>query len=85
MQKANLYWDATLGIYDPSEGDLSAGFVADCNFLGALLDLSGQPDAFVYEGEKFVVLLILDGGYGKSDIRICDKSVLEEIKSRLVG
>ena len=87
METVNLYVDNEVGQYNPEEGDLAQGLLEDCEFFGYLRSVvTGQVETLVYTGKscKMVVLLTPDAGYGKSSIRICDFSILMEIKKRLI-
>jgi hypothetical protein len=83
MEKVTIYSDIKLGSYSPEDGDLSEGFITDCDYVGMLTDEEGKPNTLIYRGEGYVCILTLNSGYGKSAITIHDESVLEEIKNRL--
>ena len=83
MEKVTIYSDIKLGSYSPEDGDLSEGFITDCDYVGMLTDEEGKPNTMVYRGEGYVCILTLYSGYGRSSITIHDESVLEEIKDRL--
>jgi hypothetical protein len=83
MEKVTIYSDIKLGSYSPEDGDLSEGFITDCDYVGMLTDEEGKPNTLVYEGENYVCLLTLDSGYGRSSISLHDKSVFNEIKDRI--
>ena len=83
MQNVTLFWDRNLGSYSPEDGDLSEGFIGGCNYVGTLTNEQGTPDTFVYEGDDYVCLLVLDSGYGRSSIQLHNKSVLNEMRNRI--
>lgn len=83
MESVNLFWDRSIGSYNPENGNLSQGLIGDCIYVGMLTDKEGRPDTAIYEGSEYVCLLTLDTGYGRSAISIHSKSVWEEIKKRI--
>ena len=86
MNNLQLYYpELNLGSYNPEEGDLAAGFITDCQFIGSLKDLEGTVDSLVFAGKDYVCILTVDSGYSTPSISIHHKSVLEEIKERIVG
>jgi len=72
-----------LGSYQPEDGDISKGLKDDCTLLGILRNTEGKADSLVFEGDSYVCILTVDSGYGTPTISVHDKSVLEEIKSRI--
>ena len=75
----------SLGAYSPEDGDLSDGFKDGCKLLGSLENSeTGKTDSLVFEGDNYVCILTIDAGYGEPSISIHDKSVLQEIESRIV-
>lgn len=83
MEKVTIYSNSTLGSYSPEDGDLSKGFITDCEYVGMLKDEEGRLNTLVYRGEGYVCILTVNSGYGKSAITVHDESVLEEIKDRI--